>query len=104
MSLVVAGPSVPLPHPSVPSVPPFAVQVEEFQVIVGSTVTDVSASCPAEGTAGHTAKSLAGAAPAPSQEGGGEVTLECQAPSGGRTNNRDIQPVGNRTVLVSAAA
>ncbi len=66
---------------------------------MAATVQDASLSCPAPGqgaAAGLSAPATEGAASA-----GSQVQMTCSVPSGGRTNNRNVQPLGNRTLAIS---
>lgn len=78
---------------------PFLEQIEAWQALMAATVQDASVSCPAPGhgaAAGPLAPAAEGAAGA-----GSQVQMTCSVPSGGRTNNKNVQPLGNRTLAIS---
>ncbi|KAL4457625.1 hypothetical protein ABPG75_012490 [Micractinium tetrahymenae] len=74
-------------------------QIAAWQALMATTPEDATVSCPAPG------QSARAGASAPAAEGAagvaGEVQMTCRVPVGARTNNRNVQPVGNRTLALS---
>lgn len=62
---------------------------------MATTMVGTTAACPAEEILGDAAVAARGRA------GNTTVDLECQVPSGGRTNNRQLMPHNGRPVMVS---
>ena len=81
---------------------------------MATTVEELPAACSAEEVLGDAATapasedhSASGTAPKGGSAADGEeaeVELTCKYPSGARTNNRALQPVGDRALFVSRAA
>lgn len=67
-------------------------QIDAWQALTAATVQDASVSCPAP------SQGPAAAGPA---SAGGQVQMVCSVPSGARTKNRNVQPLGKRTLALS---